>query len=119
MSAYQLWIDNAHGSQNVEFSSNTIVNSTQYGGIVNEISSFTAHNNLAANDAGNAFGGFSGCACSNNASEDGTGDVNWKPSWQDTTWTPNNGSPWSPPPANYYKPNGIASTFGYQGTVGP
>lgn len=64
------------------------------------------------------------CTTNPNVSSDtsagGTGSItSWTPSWQSTTWTPTNGSPWSSPPSNYYKPSGIASTFGYQGTIGP
>ena len=120
--AYEMWIDNAHSSSNVTFSNNTVVNSTQYGGLVNQTPGFTAHYNLAANDAGNAYGGFGSCNCSNNASDDHSGDVTWSPGWQNTTWTPNNGTTWTPPPSNYYKPvvgAAVSTAHGYQGTVGP
>ena len=120
--AYEMWIDNAHSSSNVTFSNNTVVNSTQYGGLVNQTPGFTAHYNLAANDAGNAYGGFGSCNCSNNASDDHSGDVTWSPGWQNTTWTPNNGTTWTPPPTNYYKPvvgAAVSTAHGYQGTVGP
>jgi hypothetical protein len=112
--AYSLWIDNAHSSSNVMFSGNTVVNSTAYGGIYARpgVRGFSAHYNLAANDAHNAYS-FRGChSCSHNAS----GNVRW----QNTTWTPNTGFPWKPPPANYYKPGRRRlSAYGYQGTIGP
>jgi hypothetical protein len=117
---YSLWIDDAHSSSNVTFSNDTVVNSVGYGGVSNQIGgSFTGHDNLAANDGNNAYDGFHNCNCSHNASDDATGDVRWSPRWQSTTWTPNAGSPWNPPPAGYYKPTGIAAAFGYQGTIGP
>lgn len=95
---YSLWIDNANNSSNVTFSNDTVVDSFGYGGIVNKLTpGFTAHYDLAANDGNNAYDGFTGCACSNNASDDHTGELRWTPSWQSTTWTPNDGSPWNPP----------------------
>ena len=119
---YSLFIANAHGSSGVTFSNNTVINPTQYGAVLSEISRFTAHNNLVQAIHGYGFPGSArnpGCACSNNAANDSSGDVRWAPAWQNTTWTPNDGSPWKPPPANYYKPRGIASTFGYRGNLGP
>lgn len=113
---YSMWIDSAHGSSNDTMSNNTIINPTQYGAMLIEIGSFTAHNNLS--DSANGFS-FSGGTESNNASNDGSGDVNWTPAWLTTTWTPNNGSPWKAPPTGYYQPSVLASTFGYQGTIGP
>jgi hypothetical protein len=76
------------------------------------------------NPTNGSFGLARSCTASNNVSDDGTatgtGSIpNWTPVWQSTSWTPNDGSPWNPPPANYYKPSGLASTFGYQGTIGP
>ena len=44
---------------------------------------------------------------------------NWQPDFQNTSWSPNSGSPWSPPPAGYYQPANLPSADGYQGTVGP
>ena len=66
----------------------------------------------------------SSCSYSGNVSGDssapGSGSVlNWTPGWQTTSWTPNSGSPWTPPPAGYYKPVGLSVTAGYQGTIGP
>jgi hypothetical protein len=114
---YSMWIDNAHSSSNVTFSSDTAVNPTSYGAFYNEISSFHAHNDVAAGP--NGYAGFTNCDCSSNAANDKSGSLNWAPAWQNTAWTPNAGSPWSPPPANYYKPANIASTYGYQGAIGP
>jgi hypothetical protein len=114
---YSMWIDSAHNSSNVTFSNDTVVNQTNYGAFYNEISSFHAHNDLA--DSPNAYDGFTNCDCSNNAANDGTGTVGWNPAWLTISWTPTAGAPWTPPPPGYYKPSGIASTFGYQGTIGP
>ena len=66
----------------------------------------------------------SSCGYSGNVSGDssapGSGSVtNWGASWQSTSWTPTSGSPWTPPPAGYYKPSGLSDTAGYQGTIGP
>jgi hypothetical protein len=122
---YSLWIDKAHDSTGVTFSNDTVINPTQYGGLLNESAGdFTAHDDLTVSGSHQAYGGFSDCNCSDNAAADPSGDVRWwLPRWDDTTWTPNDGSPWSPPPAGYYKPRGvisnITSTFGYQGTIGP
>lgn len=118
---YSLWIDNAHASSGVEFSNDTVVGATGYGGFVSEIgNAFTARDNLAAEDANNAYSSGFGCAnCSANAADDGTGSVLWTPAWQSTVWTPNSGSPWNPPPTTYYKPSSITSSFGYQGSIGP
>jgi hypothetical protein len=115
---YSMWIDDAHDSSNVTFSNNTILNSTGYGAMIQEIgSTFHAQGNISGGTAG--FGSLANCDCSNNAAADGSGELKWTPAWQSTSWTPNSGSPWNPPPANYYKPSGLASTFGYQGTIGP
>lgn len=60
------------------------------------------------------------CISVDNATDDLTGDTHWTPVWETTTWTPHDGSPWVAPPAGYYKPaSGLASDFGYQGTIGP
>ena len=116
---YSMFIDDQHASSNVTFSNNTIINSTDYGAMIIDSSSSHAHNNLL--DAAEGFGGSAArsCDCSHNASTDHSTDVSWTPAWITTSWTPNNGSPWNPPPANYYKPSGISSAFGYQGAIGP
>lgn len=104
----------------------------------NETNDVTAQNNLMAtqgNDgdlaittpntlSGNVVGDTSG----------GAAITHWSPCWQDTSWPgtnvingPNNGSPWVPPPANYFKPlasggcanHGVTNAAGYQGTIGP
>ncbi len=112
---YSLFFDNGTG---MTMSNNTVLNPTDYGALLSENSTgFTAHNNLLG--ALHGCGGDFGSGTSSNASNDGSCDVRWTPAWQNTTWTPNNGSPWVPPPADYYKPSGIASSFGYQGTIGP
>jgi hypothetical protein len=116
---YSLWIDNAHSSTNVTFNNNTIVNSTTYGAMIQEIgATFHAHYNISGGSSG--YGGQTNCDCTNNlAAPGGGGQLSWTPAWQNTTWAPNVGPPWSPPPAAYYKPSGISSSFGYQGTIGP
>jgi hypothetical protein len=112
---YSILFDNGTG---MTASNNTIINPTTYGAIVSENSSgFTAHNNLF--DATHGCGFDAGSSTSGNASSVGDCDVSWTPAWEDTTWAPNDGSPWNPPPADYYKPTGIASTYGYQGSIGP
>ena len=96
--------------QSTLFSNNTVVNSTSYGAFVNESASgFTAQDNLAVSR--HAYAGFRGCDCSHNVAAHA-------PDWQQTDWTPNDGSPWNPPPAGYYQPGG-GSAYGYQGTIGP
>jgi hypothetical protein len=112
-----MWIDNAYASSNVTFSNNTIVNPTSYGPLVDQINAFHAHDNLSA--SATSIGLEGGCDCSSNADSRGGGDVRWTPAWQNTSWTPNSGSPWSAPPAAYYKPAGISGSFGYQGSIGP
>lgn len=120
-----LWEDGTHGDSNIAFSNNTILTNTgpSSGGIWTRptgITNLTAQNNIAVGNTGGDGDLSSGpCTCSGNVADDGSGDINWAPTWQNTSWTPNNGSPWSPPPPNYYKPNGIATTYGYQGTIGP
>jgi hypothetical protein len=64
------------------------------------------------------------CTTDHNVSADGSAPgssatTSWSENWQTTNWTPNVGSPWSAPPAGYYKPVGLDSTEGYQGTIGP
>jgi len=44
---------------------------------------------------------------------------NWKPDFRSTSWSPNSGLPWSPPPAGYYEPANLPSADGYQGAIGP
>jgi hypothetical protein len=106
---YSLWIDKAHDSSDVTFSNNTVVNSTSYGAFVNESASgFSAQDNLAVSP--HAYDGFRNCDCSHNVAAH-------SPSWQTTDWTPNDGSPWNPPPAGYYQPSG--SSVGYLGSIGP
>ena len=79
---------------------------------------------------GHANGGnfqLSSCGvCAGNVASDGSGNISWTADWQNTSWPgtnvangPNSGSPWVPPPLNYYKPAGIASKYGYQGAIGP
>jgi hypothetical protein len=127
-----MWLDgNGSGNQdsNVTFSNNTLVGSniaqSVTGGMFDRsggITNFTAQNNIAVNTNSAGGGDFSlgyCTSCSGNVADDGSGDVNWTPSWQNTTWTPNDGSPWQPPPPNYYKPSSLASTYGYQGSIGP
>jgi hypothetical protein len=116
-STFSLWAQDGSG---VTFDNDTVVNAYQYGGeYVENVSNFQAHNNLAANDGGGAYT-YTGCnTCSSNASDDSSGNLRWTPTWQSTTWTPNSGSPWNAPPAGYYQPTGIASTYGYQGSIGP
>lgn len=89
--------------------------------------SCSVSDNLGVGNASGEFSVAAGCTSSSNVSDDGsapgTGSVpSWTPNWQNTTWTPNNGSPWSAPPSNYYKPvagGGVTSSMGYQGTIGP
>ena len=124
-----IWESNEHGpDSNVTFSNNTIVGQnlaqSTTGGIFTRagITNVTVQNNISVNNASAGLGDYSlnSCTnCSNNVSQDTSANIRWTPAWQNTTWTPTNGPPWSPPPANYYKPNGIASTYGYQGTIGP
>lgn len=94
----------------------------------------TVENNILTGTAGDDYG-FASCGtgtCLDNVSADttapGTSKItSWTPCWQSTTWTPTDGSPWTPPPAGYYLPvtsggcanAGVASTQGYQGAIGP
>jgi hypothetical protein len=123
-----LWAENADGASNETFSGNTIIANTgpSSGGIWTRsgITGMVSQNNIAVNNSnGNGDFSFSSCStCSGNVANDGSGNVNWSPSWQSTSWTPNNGLPWNPPPSGYYKPvisGGVSSTSGYQGTIGP
>jgi hypothetical protein len=76
-----------------------------------------------------SWGCTSSCLAQYNTSQDntantvlgGTGNViNWKPNWQNTSWTPVNGPGYQPPPSNYYKPVGLSIPgAGYQGQIGP
>lgn len=68
------------------------------------------------------------CVIGHNVSADGSANsalggraniVGWRPTYATTTWTPNSGSPWNPPPDGYYRPIGLAYAAGYQGRVGP
>jgi hypothetical protein len=112
---YSMWINNEQSSSGVTFSNNTIYNHSDYGAMLAQsVPGFVAHNNVVDAISGYSF---SGGTESSNAGQGG--DVSWTPAWQSTSWTPNSGAPWAAPPANYYKPSGIASTFGYQGTIGP
>ncbi len=93
----------------------------------------TAQGNLVVGYASPGNKDFSGwdcatgtCTSGGNVSDDGSalswgpaaGNVgNWTPTFISTSWTPNTGSPWSPPPAGYYQPTNESA--GYQGTVGP
>jgi hypothetical protein len=122
-----LWAENAYGASNETYSNNTIVANTggSSGGIWTRsgISNMVSQNNIAVgNTGGDGDFSFSSCAtCTGNVANDGSGNVNWSPGWQSTSWTPNNGSPWNPPPSTYYKPvvSGGVSASGYQGTIGP
>ena len=112
---YSIFFDNG---TNMTMSNNTVINPTDYTALLSQYSTgFVAHYNLL--DATTGCGGDFGSGTSNNASNDNSCDVRWTPAWQDTTWTPNDGSPWVAPPADYYKPVGISSAYGYQGQVGP
>ncbi len=114
-------------------SNNTIADGFQYGAFlgfnsVTGVSStnLTSQYNVIAGQVGNgqayAYGCSSGCVSDHNVADShggtsGTGSVNgWKESWQTTTWNPASGSA---PPAGYYRPNGLASSYGYQGVIGP
>ena len=116
-----LWAESANG---VTFNNNTIQTNTgpPAGGIFvrSNVIGLTAQNNLAAGMTnGDGDFSFGSCTCSGNVAQDGTGDTKWNPRWQSTSWTPNDGSPWVPPPSTYYKPSGISAVAGYQGSIGP
>jgi len=88
----------------------------------------TVENNIVTPSAPGGNSNFNvsctaGCTYANNVSGDGSAPgsgstKNWTPNWQTTTWTPNNGEPWSPPPTGYYVPVGLTGV-GYQGSIGP
>lgn len=121
---HRVWIEN-----------NTVVSSywgeIDGGGDSNyaKVTNQTVANNIvapAAPGGGANYGGScaSSCTYADNVSGDssapGSGAIhNWRPSWQNTIWTPTNGSPWHPPPRGYYVPAGIPTALGYQGTIGP
>ena len=132
---WSLWEDGIHGDSNINFSNNTILENND-GGIYAggpssgrpAITGLTVQNNIAVDQSGKSGNAFAmngnSCTCSGNVSDNGSapgsGSIgNWAQSWQDTSWTPSSGSPWNPPQADYYKPSSIASTYGYQGTIGP
>jgi hypothetical protein len=73
-------------------------------------SSCNVANNIGVGNPNGAFDVAASCTTSNN--------VTTVSSWQSTSWTPTDGSPWIAPPAGYYQPTG-GSSAGYQGTVGP
>jgi hypothetical protein len=84
----------------------------------------TISNNIIVNGGSDYFISTNTCtSCSGNVSDDGarpgTGGVtSWTPSWQSTSWTPNDGPPWAPPADTFYKPNltgGVTSGEGWQG----
>lgn len=135
-----MWLDgngSSNSDSNVNFSNNTIIGSNiaqaTTGGIFSRaggITNFTVEDNISVNNNAAGSGDYSlgTCTtCDHNVSKDssasGTGSVTgWTPSWQSTSWTPTDGSPWSPPPSGYYQPNvggGVTSGMGYQGTIGP
>ena len=127
-------------ASNVTMSNNTIL-ANHWGGIyawgtnsgrTTNIAGLSVQNNIAVSNVGG--GGYyidqpGNCTCGSNVSDDGSapgsgGVKTWTTggSWQNTTWTPNTGEPWNPPPANYYKPNltgGVTASMGYQGSIGP
>jgi hypothetical protein len=123
------WQEANGGATNILFSNNTMENDgtprsdNVDGGIWvnNAATNVTGTNNLAVthgNEGDYAFP--NSCSCTGNVSGDGNGNIkNWKPVWQNTNWTPNDGVPWRAPPANYYKPANLGSKVGYQGALGP
>ena len=124
-----MWEDNGGGTggdSNVTFSNNTILangGQSVSGGIFTRAgtTSMTVQNNIAVgNTGGDGDYSLNSCAsCSGNVSDDGSGNMTWSPSWQTTSWTPNNGAPWNPPPPGYYMPVGLSASYGHQGTIGP
>ena len=75
-----------------------------------------------------AFTCAAACAADHNVSTDGSADTSlggrdnvtgWHESFRTTSWTPNSGSPWMPPPRGYYQPVGLPSGAGYYGRIGP
>ena len=151
--ANSLWVDTGGGgAADVTMSNNTAYDSANctsvglsnpvcgglYEGVGSDGESGTAHDNLMAMNAqpaGQDYTFASGITHNGNVSRDRTGDITgWSPCWQSTSWPgtnvpngPDDGSPWVPPPANYYKPvtsggcanDGVTSAAGYQGTIGP
>ena len=124
-----IWLDNAFGS-NQTVSNNTVAANAgnSSGGIFTRpgITRLVVQNNIAVGSPGANFS-LAGCfLCSGNVADDNSGDIRWRPTWQNTRWPgtnvrngPNDGSPWVPPPVNYYRPTGLASTAGYQRSIGP
>jgi hypothetical protein len=130
--SYAFWSTDAHG---LDFSNNTVVHS-HWGNLltISQVSAdypagtgqnYTINNNITANTAANPDFQSQECAtaCSmtGNVTDDtsapGTNSTkNWVPAWQTTSWTPP--SPYSPPPAGWYRPSGMSGA-GYQGNVGP
>jgi hypothetical protein len=118
-------------------SNNTVINSglgLRYGETCSNGCNASGNNMTLENNIGGPVSGqaenfaiwdcASACTTDHNVSADGSAPgasstMNWAGSWQTTMWTPNSGSPWSAPPAGYYKPSGLAATEGYQGTIGP
>ncbi len=136
---------NLYGADGLTFNHNTIVEESGGGGVGLAITggctdcgsgylnpqNVTADDNLGVSGAPN-FGSWTcsagTCNSAGNVSSDSSalswgpesGDIgNWTPSFQTTSWSPNSGSPWSPPPSGYYQPTGLSVAAGYQGTVGP
>ena len=147
--AISLWDQDATGvtmdtntMSNSEDCSDTGNSGPVCGGLVDEGTNSTIDNNIAAVDpqpSGNDFSFGTGATHTGNVSDDSSGDITmWSPCWQTTTWTPTNGSPWAAPPSGYYKPytgssdtgvtdngnacngnDGVTTSQGYQGTIGP
>lgn len=116
-----LWAESASG---VTYNNNTISTNTgaAAGGIFvrSGVSNLVAQNNISVGiTGGDGDFSFDNCACAGNLAQDGSGNIKWSPRWQSTVWTPNNGSPWTPPPSTYYKPSGVSAAAGYQGSIGP
>jgi hypothetical protein len=138
---YSMESENAYGSSGVTFNNNTVgVNQstgTDAGGILVKAgqTSVTVQNNLVFGTSGTGGSNYAldVCnTCSGNVSQDGSGNSTWSPTWcsddacssgvstatEEARWTPTDGSPWNPPPTNYFKPfSGVAGTVGYQGTI--
>ena len=133
------FIEKAHG---ITLLNNTSANApwsinlgTCGDGCISDPSGYNAQDNIATGPPQQGqenYGSFvctSSCTAQNNVSQDnsatswgsGSGDViNWKPNWQTTSWTPNDGSPWNPPPQGYYQPvtgGGVTSSMGWQGSI--
>jgi hypothetical protein len=116
-----LW---AEGGDGVTFNNNTISTNTgpPAGGIFvrSGVTNLVMQNNISVgNNGGDGDFSSDNCTCAGNVAQDGSGDIKWTPHWQNSGWTPDNGSPWNPPPSSYYKPSGSSASAGYQGSIGP